>query len=281
MMNNFIKYQPQKNIAYLLNPKVACTTIQNSLLNGEISNVHDINNFPPYNNPFVPIFTVVRNPFDRAVSAYLDKVVSQKDLVVWKNFVNNLGLEVNYNISFEEYLDILLTHPNLSTADKHFRPQFHNMHGITPSFIGYLEDMTSVSQYLDEFNIEIINRIPHKTDTNSKKEKILEQKTIIDKIIEIYNVDFQLFGYSLNPKESFNLQPIIQNQSIPPNLVSNHINISSDHLADVFRNAATICEDKNSKLALELINLALKIRKNGPVIKEIKDRLQKKMVSEK
>lgn len=274
-MNEFIKYQPKNNIAYLLNPKVACTTIQNSLLRGEIGNVHDINNFPPYNNPHVPVFTVVRNPFTRAVSAYLDKVVSQKDLVVWSNFVKGIGLEVDYTISFEEYLDILLKHPDISKADKHFRPQFHNMHGITPSFIGYLEDMESVKEYLSAYGIEIINKIPHKTDTSLKKKNLLSSQEIIDKVILIYKKDFESFGYSLNPNEEFILTPKNQNQKISDSYIANHVNIVSDHLAEVFRNASVICQKENKKLALQLIELASKIRPKGPVILEIRENLRK------
>ncbi|WP_061013153.1 sulfotransferase family 2 domain-containing protein [Photobacterium leiognathi] len=274
-MNEFIKYQPKKNIAYLLNPKVACTTIQNSLLNGNVENVHDINNFPAYNNSSVPIFTVVRNPFDRAVSAYLDKVSSKKDLVVWNNFVSSLGKQVNYDISFEDYLDILMEHPNLSQADKHFRPQVDNMHGITPSFIGYLEDMDSVKLHLSDFNIEIINKIPHKTNTKNKRNHLLSSESIINKVRILYKNDFDAFGYSSNPGDKFNLRPIINIQKISDDLVSKHINTNSDYLADIFRKAALICEEKDKEVAFKLASLALDIRPNGPVIKEIHNRLNR------
>lgn len=273
-MNEFIKYQPRNNIAYLLNPKVACTTLQNSLLNGAVANVHDINNFPSYNNSSVPIFTVVRNPFDRAVSAYLDKVVSKQDQVVWKNFMLTLGKEVTYDISFEEYLDILLEHPKLSQADKHFRPQFNNMQGITPSYVGYLEDMESVKGYLANYGIDIINKIPHKTNTKNKKTVLLESVAVINKIKQIYSEDFKQFGYSTDPDEKFNLSAIIQKQAIPSSLISSHINIVSERFADVFRRASLICENEDEQLAFELIELALKIRPEGPVILDIYNRLK-------
>lgn len=273
-MNEFIKYQPKNNIAYLLNPKVACTTIQNSLLNGGVGNVHDINNFPLYNNAAVPIFTIVRNPFDRAVSAYLDKVVSQKDLVVWKNFLTSMNKEVDYNISFEEYLDILSEHPNLAKADKHFRPQTHNMHGITPSFIGYLEDMDTVKLFLEGYGIQIINKIPHQTNTKTKKQDLLTSNSVVEKVAKIYKEDFVKYGYSLDPKHKFDLAPIVNSQVVPDELVSKHVNVATDHLADTFRKAALICEEQDKKVAFELINLAFNIRPNGPVISEIRDRLK-------
>ena len=267
-MNEFIKYQPLNNIAYILNPKVACTTIQNSLLNGKAENVHDVNNFPEYNNPHVPIFTVVRNPFERAVSAYLDKVVSKKDQVVWSNFVKSIGFKLDYEISFSEYLDILLSHPSLETADKHFRPQYYNMHGVTPSFIGYLEDMGTVKKYLASSGLSIINKIPHKTNTKNKKLEYLTDQNLINKIVKLYSIDFDTYGYSTNPDADFNLRPIIQKQYVPKLYISKHVNICSDHLADIFRDASFICESKDHKVAMKLIELAFHIRPEGPVIAE-------------
>ena len=44
-----IKYQPKNNIAYINNPKAACTTIKNSLLYGEVdefSSLHEQSAFP-------------------------------------------------------------------------------------------------------------------------------------------------------------------------------------------------------------------------------------------
>lgn len=273
-MSSFIKYQPKNNIAYLLNPKVACSTLQNSLLQGKVANVHDVNNFPPYNNNAVPIFSVVRNPFSRAVSAYLDKVVSRKDDVVWRNFVQSLGLEVNYDISFEEYLDILALHPKLRESDKHFRPQIHNFHGIKPSFIGYMEDMDTVSQFLTKHGVEIKNRVPHKTNSEQKKKDLLSSPSVVKKIQKLYSKDFSTFGYSKDVDADFDLKPIIQEQSVPSRLLHRHVNILSDDLADVFREAALLCEGDNKRVALRLIKLAKSIRPNGPVINEVYERLK-------
>ena len=49
-----IKYQPKNNIAYINNPKAACTTIKYSLLYGkvyEFSGLHEQSAFPIFNNP--------------------------------------------------------------------------------------------------------------------------------------------------------------------------------------------------------------------------------------
>lgn len=97
-----ILYQPKNNIAYLHNPKVACSTIKNSLLRGEVDNVHEQFLFPPYNNSNVPIFSVVRNPYSRSVSAYLDKIGKDKDFYVWFPFCRKYGLDRESNLSFVE-----------------------------------------------------------------------------------------------------------------------------------------------------------------------------------
>lgn len=273
MLNFFLKYKEDNGIAYLLNPKVACTTIQNSLLEGKVENVHDIKNFPPYYDISAPIFTVVRNPFTRIVSAYLDKVKSKKDLVVWEKFCESIDVECNYDISFEEFVDILFKHPNLKEADKHFRPQIHNFHGITPSFIGYIEDMDSVERFLLAFGVVLLNKIPHKTDTESEKYTLLENQEIIDKIVDIYECDFDAFGYSKSPFSSFDRHPIVQLKFVPEHILEkNHS--KDEYLADIYRDAADFLKEHRPHLAWKLISMASRIRPNGPVIKDIKNKLE-------
>lgn len=273
MLNNFLKYKESNGIAYLLNPKVACTTIQNSLLEGKIDNVHAIENFPSYYDISAPIFTVVRNPFTRTVSAYLDKVKSKKDLVVWKSFCDSINIDCSYDISFDEYLDVLTNHPDLKTADKHFRPQVDNFHGIKPSFIGYMEDMKSVEKFLLVFGVQLLNKAPHKTNTESDKFELLKNRRTIEKIIKLYKDDFNCFGYSENPFDVFMSAPIKQVKYIPEEILKLNKH-KQDHLVDMYRKAAILLQDIEPKLAFKLIGRAHLIRPHGPVIKELFNRMK-------
>ena len=106
-LNDRILYQPKLNVAYLHNPKVACSTFKNTLLFGKVDNVHAQYLFPPYNNKNVDIFSVVRNPFSRTVSAYLDKIGPNKDHYVWNPFCKMFDLDPEKEIEFSEFIELI------------------------------------------------------------------------------------------------------------------------------------------------------------------------------
>lgn len=87
-MRQSIRANRKNNIIYLNNPKVGCSTIKSNLwqiLSPETfrkdGDVHDVKSSPFSNKPVdsrwistANIFTFVRNPFTRAVSAFLNKI---------------------------------------------------------------------------------------------------------------------------------------------------------------------------------------------------------------
>lgn len=256
-----IKYQPMKNVAYLNNAKVACSTIKNSLLFGKAKNVHEQFLFPQFNNPFAEIFSVVRNPYDRAVSAYIDKVGPNKDHWVWNPFCKRYGLDRNVQISFEDFLNILLEDNTPKSIDQHFRAQSYNLifDRVTPRFIGHLENMEHVENYLKGHGFELMNRAPHKTSSSDKKAGFLTQSAI-DKIERLYDEDFCRYNYEKDPYIKQRPEPIFSEQFIDQSLFEESKSINIEKIVTVLRESAFELEEKNAKLSLDLLNLLLEFR---------------------
>lgn len=264
-----IKYQPLKNLAYLHNPKVACSTIKNSMLFGKVENVHEQYIFPQFNNPSATLFSVVRNPYTRIVSAYLDKVGPGKDHWVWLPFCRKHNIDPESELSFKNFLEILDSDDSKEDMDHHFRPQYLNLfHGIvTPSFIGYVEEMSKVEEFLAAHGLEMLNRAPHKTKSGEKKDSLLSPECI-DLIESIYSKDFEVYGYSPDPKASFDLSPIFQEQFVSENFFEQYKKFDVDATVSGLRSAALILEQLNLEKARELMELALALRPDGSFIVE-------------
>ena len=212
-----IKYVPGVPLVYILNPKAGCSTLMGSLWNasdllrGEKtlgSNPHDPS------SPFVrgapqmraalpemleyPWVSVVRNPYSRILSAYLNKIPrAVRDPYVWSKFAPNYGLGDEAEPLFGEFLSMLSTESDLQNIDPHFRPQWANLHidYLPLSFIGRLEKMSETQAWLSDHGVELFNMYPHRTNASDKIRMFFgaEEKRLVDMI---YARDFELFGYS-------------------------------------------------------------------------------------
>jgi hypothetical protein len=72
-------------------------------------------------------FTVVRNPFTRALSGYLNKI-GKRSSTVWENFCRRYGVDPNdtrETYSFKEFLHTIAK-DEIDQLDPHFRPQYIN-----------------------------------------------------------------------------------------------------------------------------------------------------------
>jgi hypothetical protein len=220
LVNRNVRYAAELGLVYLNNPKAGCSTVKFSLwtaldaLNGKTSfggNVHARHADPFVRDVFAlgpqeaekfggaRIFSIVRNPYSRVLAAYLDKI--PHDPVVWAAFRKGFGLRPDLTrdeFSFRDFLRLVdVAAPDL--LDGHFRPQVANllMPHAKPDFIGYLEDMESVKDYLAGFGVAVRDHVPHATNSLDRLEEDFDPETV-ELTNRIYAEDFTSFGYSVD-----------------------------------------------------------------------------------
>lgn len=213
-------HAPPLPVVYANNPKAGCTSIKMALrkASGKISsdrdkavqNVHD-----PNAGIFVPDilaasaevrlraaeqcfwFSVVRNPFHRILSAYLDKVGHDPVMkgYLYRRFdldPDNVSIET---LSFEKFLELISTEEPV-LIDAHFRPQYMNL--LLPyaryDFIGRIEDMHAVRNALDEKSIFVEKFDDHRTAAAEKAEQYYTPYAV-ELVRHLFARDFQIFGY--------------------------------------------------------------------------------------
>ena len=134
-----------------------------------------LKDFSYLKNPEYFKFIVLRNPFKRIVSAYLDKFVKRykpidsNALPVIKNVYEHYSIKEDYSKSitfsqFVEYLHRIEDHE----INAHWRPQYINYaHGLVKfDFVGQFENLNSVLNLLEEkldINIKTDDAPEHKT----------------------------------------------------------------------------------------------------------------------
>ena len=133
-------------ITFISNPKVACSTIKNSLLGGFDGNVHQEaeKKFlirPDLNKDF---FCLTRNPYSRSLACYKNKIGYGKEInpnAVWHPFCKRFNFDPKEKPSFAEFLTALLKDKNPETFDLHYRCQYLNLHheNIRPAYTGRIE----------------------------------------------------------------------------------------------------------------------------------------------
>ncbi len=203
---------------YVNNPKCACTTIKTVLWQNEVYQKtgaieevripRGVENMPFDNTldaiqPQKPYFcfSIVRNPFVRVLSAFLNKfpnIHSQNRARL--QFLGRHGLADDTDVSFEQFVDLICTE-NPARLNVHWRPQ-HMLLGpslLQPLYIGHLErfgdDMPDI--------LRTIFRNPHMALSVSKNASNAGDKldrfytpVLENRIRQLYTADFEIFGYS-------------------------------------------------------------------------------------
>ena len=215
-----ILYCEKYSLTFISNPKAACSTIKNSLLDGFEGNVHGeaaarFSGNPNKNHDF---FCITRNPYSRALSCFKNKIGHGKELNpqnVWHPFCHRFNFDAQSRPTLKEYLQALAKDKNPETFDMHYRCQCINLHfkHIQPAYTGRIENFDNVKQYLAKYSIDIIPRNRHKTGSLStyKNDIGIEEAALIR---EVYKQDFEIYGYSPELFSEFVPSPSHQKQWI-------------------------------------------------------------------
>jgi hypothetical protein len=213
-----IYHIPGIPLVYLQNAKVACSSIKKALWISKSDSALGPRQSPHEKDlsPFCrtledvyhhledvapsTFFTVVRNPYTRVLSAYLDKIDRQpRDPEVWLPFARRNRLAEGARISFQQFLH-LVTSEDPDLLDQHFAPQHINIlqRFVACDYIGHIENMPAVWEFLANFNVSPSEYRPHMTKANEVLSAFYgrEEVSIVERYFEM---DFDTFGYSRDP----------------------------------------------------------------------------------
>ena len=174
-----INISTKYNYVYVETPKVGCSIIKSVLQKAEIndpyffrpdfedihnrgfspllkpSQVGNLDTFIENNKPFTFCFS--RNPYSRLLSAYLDKIDSNRPQK--KNVLLHLGKDISdlgHKVSFDEFLKVVCEQP-IANMDTHWRIQYYQtfQDSINYDFMGKLENFTEDFVFvLDKLSID-------------------------------------------------------------------------------------------------------------------------------
>jgi hypothetical protein len=213
-------WSPRLRCIYVETPKVACTTVKRILQTAELGadrradlpeDVHARATSPllsPGHDPagFVSAlldpgtfcFAFVRNPYSRALSCWLDKMVAND--FERARLAPMLGLDPERQPSLREFLTAISEQPE-NERDPHWASQTHllNPHAIRYTYIGRFEhfraEFTRVCRHLGiEATTSDLPRTWHATGANRKvRTHVGDVEATL--IRTIYEADFRNFGY--------------------------------------------------------------------------------------
>jgi len=217
----------ERGYVYVEVPKTGCTSVKRMLQLPEYGydidqlpkNIHDRSISPLARPREAPArflealrlgelfaFTFVRNPFGRALSGYLDKIVQNP----WekKRRLPPLGFEADAEVSFIEFLNAVRSQPD-EEKDIHWAPQHHLLAEgrITFDFVGRFETLRDgLLEVADRIGIMIdpallLRTTAHVTGASDRLAEFYgDEETRC--VAEMYAADFGAYGYSTDWREA-------------------------------------------------------------------------------
>lgn len=211
------------NYLYVETPKVACSSIKVSLQRMELDlpdfhreDFEDIHNrnFSPLlkpsqlgsftdfiDKPNLFKFCFSRNPYTRTLSAYLDKIKSNKPPK--QEILLHLGKDISAlktEVSFAEFVEVVCNQP-ISNMNPHWRIQYYQtfQDSIKYDFIGKVENFDRDFEFVLKSLCQNYKKYLTKEIRHASRAKDLLQQyytpPLIKKIQEKFALDFDYFQY--------------------------------------------------------------------------------------
>ena len=200
---HYVTRSDTNKMIYFINPKCACTTIKAFLAAtdltldvdptkigqdgafGKVDRIEDVSPYPDYFK-----FTFVRNPWDRLVSCYLEKVIGQR------RWIEIFGPTP----SFADFVRVVHGIPD-EEADIHYRSQYLNVTDgageLVVDFVGRVEnlqdDIRTVASVRDlEYSLEHFRksegRKPYREYYDEETKNLVAERYVAD--IELFSYEF-------------------------------------------------------------------------------------------
>ena len=157
-------------------------------------------------------FTFVRNPFDRLVAAYNNKVVENDEPPMP---MQNMG--ITHGMAFDDFLDTLIETP-VRLYDVHVLPQNQLLcinNQIVPKFVGRVEQINEhwgeLRSILARRGIDVMESLPQKNVRRSDRgglESYFSDDAIIEKTLRIYGDDVRLFYNDVSVDQLIQKSPL-------------------------------------------------------------------------
>jgi len=178
-----------KNYVWFRTAKVGTRTIESILRGKSRFHIYGSNlifNRRKYKTYYKFVF--VRNPWDRVVSCYCDKVLGVKDLPYYEDCYDK---DFKYFVKFIEK-------KNLKCADRHIRLQSYLFPVDDVDYIGRFETFESdLKHVLNKLNIDS-HEIPKKNTTMRRDYKKYYNEETKQIIAKKYEKDIKNFGYKFD-----------------------------------------------------------------------------------